>query len=59
MVPNQNAATIRAPLNAPLDEALEAIRNALATIKYGAIALTVHDAKIVQIEVTEKRRFSP
>jgi hypothetical protein len=59
MVPNHNAATIRAPLNAPLEEALEAIRSALGTIRYGAIALTVHDARIVQIEVTEKRRFLP
>jgi hypothetical protein len=39
------------------DEAIEAIREALISMRYGAIALTVHDARIVQLEITEKRRF--
>lgn len=45
------------PLSQSPDEALEAVRQALVSMRYGAIALTVHDARIVQIEVTEKRRF--
>lgn len=45
------------PLSQSLDEALEAVRQALTSMRYGAIALTVHDARIVQMEVTEKKRF--
>lgn len=45
------------PLSQSPDEALEAVRQALVSMRYGAIALTVHDARIVQMEVTEKRRF--
>ena len=45
------------PLSQSPDEALEAVRQALLSMRYGAIALTVHDARIVQMEVTEKRRF--
>lgn len=57
MAQNHNGSMTRSSLNARPEEALDAIREALATMKYGAIALTVHDAKVVQIEVTEKRRF--
>lgn len=39
------------------DDPLDAVRDALQTMRYGAIALTVHDSRIVQMEVTEKRRF--
>ena len=45
------------PPNPSADDALEAVRQALLSMRYGAIALTVHDARIVQMEVTEKRRF--
>ena len=40
-----------------LEQVLEAVRERLSTMRYGEVALTVHDAKIVQMEVTEKRRF--
>ena len=40
-----------------LEQVLEAVRERLATMRYGEVALTVHDARIVQMEVTEKRRF--
>jgi hypothetical protein len=33
------------------------VREALAKLKFGAISLTIHEGKLVQIEVTEKRRF--
>jgi len=39
------------------DNALQAIRDALAQIRYGSITLTVHDARIVQLDITEKHRF--
>ena len=34
------------------------IHEALARLKFGGIQLTVHEGKLVQMEVTEKRRFS-
>jgi hypothetical protein len=39
------------------DQALAAIGQALDGLRYGTIILTVHDAKVVQLEVTEKKRF--
>ena len=39
-------------------EPLGVIAEALARMRYGAIQLTVHDGKVMQIEVTERRRFS-
>jgi hypothetical protein len=36
---------------------LEVVRQALARIRYGAVHLTVHDGRLVQIDITEKRRF--
>lgn len=37
----------------PLDSVLEA----LGRIQYGAIQLTVHDGRLVQVDITERRRF--
>lgn len=42
------------PLNG---DAIEIIRQSLARIRFGAIQLTVHEGKLVQVDVTEKRRF--
>ena len=39
------------------EKALQAIGEALATLNYGTIVLTVHDSRVVQLEVTEKKRF--
>ena len=39
------------------DRVTAAIREALERLRYGAIALTVHDGRVVQMEITEKRRF--
>lgn len=36
---------------------LHFVREALTRIRFGAIQLTVHEGKLVQMEVTEKRRF--
>jgi hypothetical protein len=38
-------------------DAIEIIRQSLARIRFGAIQLTVHEGKLVQVDVTEKRRF--
>jgi hypothetical protein len=42
----------------PVDSALATIREHLETIRFGSIALTIHDGRIVQLEVTEKRRLA-
>jgi len=34
------------------------VREALEGLRFGAIQLTVHEGKLVQMEVTEKRRFT-
>lgn len=39
------------------ERALVAINEALDGLRYGTIILTVHDSKVVQLEVTEKKRF--
>ena len=34
------------------DRAVEAVREALSRLRFGAIALTVHDGRVVQMEIT-------
>ena len=40
------------------EEALAAIKDCLRTVRFGSIALTIHDGRIVQLDVTEKKRLS-
>jgi hypothetical protein len=42
-----------ASMNNVLEELVEAVRR----LTYGTITLKVHNAKITQMEITEKRRF--
>jgi len=42
-----------------LEEGLLNIRQALEGLRFGNIAITIHEGRIVQIDVTEKRRFAP
>jgi hypothetical protein len=37
---------------------IDAVRSALEALRFGSITLTVHDARVVQLDVTEKRRFT-
>lgn len=37
---------------------LAAVADALASLRYGAVHLTVHDGKVVQLDVTERKRFT-
>ena len=41
-----------------LSEPLETIAEALGRLRYGSIQLTVHDGKVMQVDVTERRRFA-
>lgn len=38
-------------------QAVKAVAEALGSMRYGTISITVHDAEVVQMDVTEKRRF--
>jgi hypothetical protein len=41
-----------------LPEALALVSEALGRLRYGAIQLTVHDGKVTQIDVTERKRLT-
>lgn len=38
--------------------ALDAVAAAISRLRYGAIELTVHDGRVVQLEITERQRFT-
>ncbi len=40
------------------EDALSIVSEALGQLRYGIIQLTVHDGKLMQIDVTERRRFA-
>ncbi|MBU0557786.1 MAG: YezD family protein [Alphaproteobacteria bacterium] len=42
----------------PHGNTLSIIRQALDRLKFGAVHLTVHEGRLVQIEVTEKTRLT-
>ena len=42
-----------------LEEALRIIREKADQVRFGTITLTIHEGKLTQMEVTEKRRFGP
>lgn len=44
---------------AQADESLSLVREALSGLKYGNVSLTVHEGRVVQIDVTEKKRLKP
>lgn len=41
-----------------MDEGVRAIFEGLGRIRFGSIAITLHDGKIVQLDITEKRRLT-
>ncbi|CAH0496905.1 YezD family protein [Novosphingobium sp. CECT 9465] len=42
-----------------LEESIASVREALTGLRYGNVSLTVHEGRVVQIDVTEKRRLKP
>ena len=42
-----------------LEECLANVREALTGLNYGNVALTVHEGRVVQIDVTQKKRLRP
>jgi hypothetical protein len=50
--------TIQAPhKHRDVEESLASIREALLGLRYGSVAITIHEGRIVQIDVTEKKRL--
>ena len=41
-----------------LPESLRVVAEALERLRFGVIQLTVHDGKLMQVDVTERRRFA-
>lgn len=43
----------------PVDSAvLDAVSGAIGRLQFGTVLVTVHEGKVVQLDVTERRRFS-
>jgi hypothetical protein len=42
-----------------IEESIASVREALSGLRYGQISLTVHEGRVVQIDVTEKKRLKP
>jgi len=40
-----------------VEEGLATIRDALSAIAYGSLVLTVQEGRVVQIDVTQRKRF--
>jgi hypothetical protein len=38
-------------------QALTAVGDAVERLRFGVVQLTVHDGKVVQLDVTERQRF--
>lgn len=53
-LPDRPPTAITAALPGRVGEALAA---AVAALRYGVVQLTVHDGKVVQLDVTERQRF--
>lgn len=57
--------TANPPLSTPadreqsLERAFDRIRKALDDLRFGSVAVTVHNGRVVQIDITEKERFTP
>ncbi len=42
-----------------IEESIATVREALWGLRYGQVSLTVHEGRVVQIDVTEKKRLKP
>jgi len=47
----------REPADKHIEESLADIREALRALQYGSISITVHQSRVVQIDVTERKRL--
>jgi hypothetical protein len=58
MTMQHKGACVRPGKQAHVDESLANVREALLALRYGSIAITVHEDRIVQIDITEKKRLN-
>lgn len=42
----------------PTEAALHAVAEAIGRLQFGVVQLVVHDGRVVQLEVTERKRFA-
>ncbi len=42
-----------------IEESIASVREALYALRYGTVTITVHEGRVVQIDVTEKKRLKP
>lgn len=47
------------PENRAFEASFTEVRKALTGLNYGSVSITVHDGRVVQIDVTEKKRIKP
>ncbi|PSJ42926.1 YezD family protein [Allosphingosinicella deserti] len=40
-----------------VDQAVDALRAAIRDLRFGSVSIKFHDAKVVQLEITEKSRL--
>lgn len=52
------AGSARPEKRSHVEQSLAEIRDALLQLRYGSIAITVHEDRVVQIDVTEKKRLN-
>ena len=48
----------RSPADPPADRVLALIREQIDRIRFGSIALSIHDGRVVQLEIVEKKRLT-
>lgn len=41
------------------ERALDRVREALGKLRFGTVTITVHEGRVVQVDVTEKHRIDP
>ena len=57
MMTNRPAGSIKPEKFQHVEQSLANIREALLGLRFGSIAITIHEDRIVQIDVTEKKRL--
>lgn len=54
---DEKSASPKPGTSRPVGDPISSIKEALAALRFGAIQLTVHEGRLVQMDVTERHRF--
>ncbi|KMS56106.1 hypothetical protein V474_14060 [Novosphingobium barchaimii LL02] len=57
MILRPNEPRTDAETDPTLEESLANVRDALGGMRFGQIVLTVHEGRVMQIDITQKHRF--